>query len=141
MGYDVEKIFADVAFLSKIHSKKDYEAWMKNFNDNRYELLSNLVSGQDTTSEAKTFCEDVTNAFKKFGKVRGTDLMNLNYFMIYYVFPAIQMNEENEKAIRICDTLKEVWNTHFKSNINYSDYDSLMEGFQTRIFGIPIGKN
>ena len=58
--------------------------------------------------------------------------------MIYYVFPTI-LSEENGAAI--CDTLKDVWNSRFKCNISYTDYDSLMEGFQTKIFGIPIGKN
>ncbi len=141
MKYDVEKIFDDVAYLSKIHSKKDYEKWMGVFNEKRYPLLAELIKSEDVAAEAGTFCEEVTASFKKFGKVRGADLMNLNYYMIYYVFPAIQMNEEKDDAIRICDSLRDVWNSHFKSNINYTDYDTLMEGFQTKIFGIPIGKN
>ena len=41
------------------------------------------------------FCEDVFEGFKKFGKVRGADQMNLNYFMIYFVFPTILSEEEN----------------------------------------------
>ena len=143
MGYNVEKIFEDAGQLSKVNNKKAYEANIEMFKSNRYELLNDLVDADDSQlqSQAKQLCEDVTSAFKKFGKVRGGDLMNLNYFMIFYVFPAIQQNEEKEKSIRICDILRDTWNQHFKSNISYADYDTLLEGFQTKIFGVPIGKN
>ena len=143
MGYNVEKLFEDAGQLSKVNNKKAYEANIEMFKSNRYELLNDLVDADDSQlqSQAKQLCEDVTAAFKKFGKVRGGDLMNLNYFMIFYVFPAIQQNEEKEKSIRICDILRDTWNQHFKSNISYADYDTLLEGFQTKIFGVPIGKN
>jgi len=139
MGYNVEKIFEDVDYLSKVHTKKDYEIQMNLFKEQRYELLNGLVEADDVQAEADVFCDDVTNAFKKFGKVRGSDLMNLNYFMIYYVFPSILSDKEDGN--RICDIIKDTWNNHFKSNINYTDYETLRDGFQMKIFGIPIGKN
>ena len=139
MTYNVDKIFEDVAYLSKVHSKAEYEGNTKRFKEERYEELSALVKSDDVEAQAKQFCEDTFLAFKKFGKVRGADQMNLNYFMIYYVFPTILCEEQDGKAI--CDTLRDVWNTYFKSNINYTDYNTLYEGFQTKIFGIPIGKN
>ncbi len=139
MGFNVEKIFADVAFMSKVKTKKDYEAHMEEFKSQRYELLNDMIKAEDVKAAASVFCGDVTGAFKKFGKVRGGDLMNLNYFMIYYIFPSILMNEEN--GTEICDNIRDAWNEHFNANINYADYDSLMEGFRTKIFGIPIGKN
>lgn len=141
MVYEVGKIFEDVAYLSKVHTKKDYENQMNMFKENRYDLLSGLIDSNNLEVDAVKFCEDVTEEFKKFGKVRGGDLMNLNYFMIYYVFPAILLNEDDEKAVRICDTLRDTWNNYFKSNISYTDYATLMDGFQMKIFGIPIGKN
>ena len=141
MGYEVKKIFEDVDYLSKVHTKKDYEKQMNMFKENRYSLLSGIIDAENPKAEAEIFCEDVNDEFKKFGKVRGGALMNLNYFMIYYVFPAIQLTEEEEKAIRICDTIKDVWNSKFKSNISYTNYETLMDGFQMKIFGIPIGKN
>ena len=143
MGYNVEKLFEDAGKLSRVNNKKAYQGNMEMFNGNRYAYLKELVDAEDDKLEAqaKSFCEEVTSAFKKFGKVRGGDLMNLNYFMIFYVFPAIQQNEEKEKSIRICDILRDTWNQHFKSNISYADYDTLLEGFQTKIFGVPIGKN
>lgn len=139
MGYNIEKIFEDVAYLSKVHSKNDYESHTNRFKEDRYQELKALVEASDVEAQAKVFCEDVFNSFKKFGKVRGAEMMNLNYFMIYYVFPTIL--SEEEQGTEICDTLKAVWNDRFKSNISYTDYETLKEGFQTRIFGIPIGKN
>ena len=138
-NYNVDKIFDDVAFLSKVHNKKQYEANTQNFKSERYPELSALVKAEDVATEAQKLCEDVQAAFKKFGKVRGADQMNLNYFMIYYVFPTILSEEQEGKAI--CDTLKDTWNKFFKSNIDYTDYETLYEGFQTKIFGIPVGKN
>ena len=140
MGYNVDKIFEDCAYLSKVHSKKQYEANSDKFKADRYQELESLVKAQDVESECKQLCEDVFMAYKKFGKVRGADQMNLNYFMIFYVFPTI-LSEEGEKGTEICDVLRDTWNKRFKASISYTDYDTLMEGFQTKIFGIPIGKN
>lgn len=139
MGYNVEKIFEDCGYLSKVHSKKEYESHTNKFKADRYGELRNLVNAEDVAGETKIFCEDIFNAFKKFGKVRGADQMNLNYFMIYYVFPTILSEEEN--GLVICDTIKDVWNAYFKCHISFTDYDNLMDGFQSKIFGIPIGKN
>ena len=139
MGYNVEKIFEDVDYLSRVRTSKDYETNINMFEKKRYDLLVELIHADDVRAEAEIFCNDVSLAFKKFGKVRGKDMMSLNYFMIYYVFPTILKNEENAKDI--CDAIKDVWNGHFKANISYTDFDSLMDGFQTKIFGIPVGKN
>ena len=139
MAFEVGKIFEDLSRLSKVHSKKDYEAAMDNFKAERFSLLQDLVEATDYSKASLSFCEDVKEAYKKFGKVRGGDLMNLNYFMIYYIFPAILMNKENGQEI--CDTLRDTWNDFFKASISYTDYETLMGGFQTRFFGIPIGKN
>lgn len=140
MEFEVKKLFEDVDYLSGIHTKKDYEHNMNMFNERRYGYLDALVNAENYEEKSNQLCEEVTEAFKKFGKVRGGDLMNLNYYMIYYIFPAIQQNEDKEKAIRICDSLRDAWNSHFKSGINYTDYETLMNGFQTKIFGIPVGK-
>lgn len=139
MSYNVNKIFEDVVYLSKVHSKSSYESNTNRFKEDRYPEFSDLVKADDVAAESQKFCEDVFLAFKKFGKVRAADLMNLNYFMIYYVFPTILCEEQEGKVI--CDTLRDTWNSYFKSNINYTDYNTLYEGFQTKIFGIPVGKN
>ena len=62
--------------------------------------------------------------------------MDLNFFMIYYVFPAILMTQ-NDNAKLMADTLCETWGKSFKdSKIGYTDYDTLYESFKEKIFGI-----
>ncbi len=139
MNYDVNKIFDEYVMLSNVHTKKDYESYYNNFGEHKYTALQNLVKASDVSAEAEKLCDEVAETFKKFRKIRTRDLMNLNYYMIYYVFPTILECEENGKDI--CDTIRDVWNSKFKSKINYTDYETLHSGFQTKIFGIPIGKN
>ena len=140
MEFNINKIFEGVEPLSKISTKKEYENQMNMFLSERYDLLKELVQAEDLDVASTAFCDGVHGEFKKFGKVRMGDLMNLNYFLIYYIFPSILKNE-GEGAEKICTSLKDTWNSKFKCNISYTDYDNLMEGFQTRIFGIPVGKN
>ncbi len=139
MSYNVEKIFFNVAHMSKVHAKPAYEEMTREFKEDRYSEMSDLVHSQDVAKEAENFCEDVFEGFKKFGKVRGADQMNLNYFMIYFVFPTILSEEENGEDI--CNILRDTWNKRFGCNINFTDYNTLYESFRTKIFGIPIGKN
>ena len=62
--------------------------------------------------------------------------MDLNFFMIYYVFPAILMTQ-SDNAKMMADTLCETWGKSFKdSKIAYTDYDSLYSSFREKIFGI-----
>ena len=140
MNIDVGKIFEDMTSLSQLHSKSDYESNMQMFLETRYALLEPLVKAENQATACSEFCKEVESRFKKLGKVRGGTLMDLNYFMIYYVFPSILTNEA-EDGNRICDNLRDSWNAHFKASINYASFDTLMEGFQTKIFGIPVGKN
>lgn len=139
MSFEVRKIFEDLSHLSKVHTKKEYAAAMDMFRADRFSLLRDLTESGDYATNSLVLCQDVQDEFKKFGKVRAVELMNLNYFMIYYIFPSILLEKEN--GAEICDILRDKWNDFFKANINYTDYESLMSGFQTKIFGIPIGKN
>ncbi|MCR5581486.1 MAG: hypothetical protein K6F66_07835 [Pseudobutyrivibrio sp.] len=138
MEFNVVRIFEDVDRMSKVKTKKEYESYMNVFKSERLDMLKDYTEAEDKKAAAEVFCQAVEDEFKKFGKVRGGDMMNLNYFMIYFIFPAILSEKEDGKES--CDLLRDVWNDHFKASVNYTDYDSLMEGFRTKIFGIPIGK-
>ena len=140
MAFNINKIFEGLEPFSKISTKKEYENRMNTFLSERYVYLKDLVGAADVLAASEEFCDGVHEEFKKFGKVRLGNLMNLNYFLIYYIFPAILKNE-GERATAICDALKNVWNSRFKCNINYTDYDSLMAGFQNRILGVPVGND
>ena len=138
MAFNISKIFESYEPFSRITTKKEYENRMNTFQAERYAYLKELTEATDTAAASNAFCDGVHEAFKKFGKVRTGTLMDLNCFLIYYIFPAILKNE-GERATEICDTLKDTWNKRFKCTINYTDYASLRKGFQSRILGIPVG--
>lgn len=148
MKYNVGAIFDDATYMSKVKTKKEYENLTKNFKSNRLEYLKPLFESIDAaedkaavmTDETKQFSEDVFETFEKKGKVKGATQVTLNYFMIYYIFPTI-LSEREEDGKEICDALKGNWNATFKGcNIGYTDYDSIYKGFQTKIFGFTFGR-
>ena len=77
-----------------------------------------------------------STTFEKRGKIKGNVQMDLNFFMIYYVFPAILMTQSDDAKL-MADTLCETWGKSFKdAKIGYTDYDKLYESFKEKIFGI-----
>ena len=137
MAFNISKIFESYEPFSRITTKKEYEDRMNAFLAERYAYLKELTEATDTVAASNAFCDGVHEAFKKFGKVRTGTLMDLNCFLIYYIFPAILKNE-GERALAICDTLRDTWNSRFKCDINYTDYDSLMIGFKKKLLGIAV---
>ena len=68
--------------------------------------------------------------------MNGRTQADLNFFMIYYVFPAILL-VENENVTLIADAIRDEWRKAFKnSQISYTDYESLLGSFREKIFGI-----
>ena len=60
----------------------------------------------------------------------------MNFFMIYYVFPAILMTR-SACADQVAQAVRDGWSQRFKnSNIGYTDYESLLGSFNEKIFGI-----
>ena len=47
MSFEVKKIFEDLSRLSKVHTKKEYEAAMDMFRADRFSLLNELVESND----------------------------------------------------------------------------------------------
>ena len=76
---------------------------------------------------AVDFTDKVYDAYvsPKKGKIDSAIQTDLNFFMIYYVFPAILLTE-HDAAKLIADHLCSRWGEKFKnSKIQYTDYDSL----------------
>ena len=71
----------------------------------------------------------------KRGKIDGRTQIDLNFFMIYFVFPSILQIGENGTVI--ADGVRDVWSRSFKDgDIQYTDYDTLYNSFREKIFGI-----
>lgn len=143
MLQQVEAVFEDMAPMLKGLKKKNYETNMKAFREKNNEFFFQMmdqlkVERKEAVAKhiSNSFVAAVKQIFEKRGKISGKVQMDLNFFMIYYVFPAILMTQ-SEDAKLMADTLCETWGNSFKdSKIGYTDYDTLYESFKEKIFGI-----
>ena len=143
MLQQVEAVFENMAPMLKGLKKKTYETNMKAFQEKNneffFEMMDQLKFGDKEVIArhlSNSFVAAVKQIFEKRGKIKGNQQMDLNFFMIYYVFPAILMTQ-SEDAKLMADTLCETWGNSFKdSKIGYTEYDKLYESFKEKIFGI-----
>ena len=144
MPEHVEEIFTDLELMLKKLKKLSYEQNMKKFREEQGYLIDEMISSvkgaPDTKAAAdevgRSFAQGAFEAFNKGGKMNGRKQADLNFFMIYYVFPAILLTDE-ECAPALCDSIRDKWNERFSgTNINYTTYDRLYSTFRNKIFGI-----
>jgi len=142
MAYNVGELFKNYEYLIKVKTKSEYADNTERFKADSLNYLSEILDDIDQASDkaeiAKNFAQDVFNAFEKRGKVKETRLVSINYYMIYFIFPTI-LSERTEDGEAICEAIKTAWNEKFKCNISYADYNTLNDGFVTKLFGIPVG--
>ncbi len=142
----VEIIFENMKPMTKKLKKKNYESNMEEFlgKHGHYfremtELTGNAEDKDAAADEiAHTFTDCVERKFisPKKGKIENVVQLDLNFFMIYYVFPAI-LKTEHEDAVLIADRIRDEWSKRFRdSDIRYTDYDSIYTAFREKIFGI-----
>ena len=143
MLQQVETIFENMAPMLKGLKKKTYEANMKAFREKNNEFFFGMmdqlkIGNKEAIAKhlSNSFVAAVKQIFEKRGKIKGNLQMDLNFFMIYYVFPAILMTQSDDAKL-MADTLCETWGNSFKdSKIGYTEYDKLYESFKEKIFGI-----
>lgn len=142
----VEMMFDGMEYMMDNLRKPSYQKNMEMFREKNGHFFREMIHyvEQSTDKEAAAkeiaYCitDAVNNSFSKRGKIRSRTQVDLNLFMIYYVFPAILLTE-SEDATLIADNIRDAWAAKFKdSNIQYTDYNRIYESFQNKIFGIPI---
>lgn len=128
--------------LKKASYKQNMEAFVEDYGHYFREMTDLTEKAQNKNEKAKeiakVFAESVERKFasSKNGRISGPLQLDLNFFMIYYVFPAILMTG-HEDAVLIADRLRDEWGNRFKdSKIQYTDYDTLYGAFREKIFGI-----
>ncbi len=141
---DIELIFTDLEQMLRKLKKVSYEANMKKFRDEQGHFIDEMITyvkdSEDKDAAVKKvgndFADGIFNAFSVNGKINGRKQADMNFFMIYYVFPAILLTGE-DCADSLCTGIKDAWNAKFKdTNISYTDYDTLYSSFRNKIFGI-----
>lgn len=140
----VESIFDNMVIMLKKIKKKNYEERMTNFRKeygHYFQEMTEYVESQEekqaaVKNVADVFVEKVKENAEEKGKINGRKQADMNFFMIYYVFPAILLTE-HEAANDIADSICKKWGETFKdSKIGYTTYDKLYESFRNKIFGI-----
>lgn len=140
----VVTIFDGMQGMMKKLKKASYEVNMQEFRRKNEHFLTEMIEYVERAEDkaeaaeeiARIFVEDVKKEFTVNGRIKGTVQADLNFFMIYYVFPAILMTESNQAKL-LADSLCSAWGNTFKdSKIGYTDYDTLYKSFKEKIFGI-----
>lgn len=140
----VETMFDNMLIMMKKLKKASYEKNMKDFRRNYghffEEMTQYVEAAQDKEAAAKevavVFAEAVNEKFSVKGKIRPRTQADLNFFMIYYVFPAVLLTESENRDL-IAKNIRDEWASKFKdSNIGYTDYDKIYGGFREKILGI-----
>lgn len=142
----MEQMFENMKPMMKKLKKASYKANMENFIEKYGHYFREMTEYTESASDKEAAAEEIAECFvnkvhdayvsPKKGKIDSAVQTDLNFFMIYYVFPAI-LKTEHEDAKLIDDTLCAKWGSTFKdSKISYTDYDSLYVAFREKIFGI-----
>lgn len=139
----VVSIFDNMKQMQGKLRKKTYEGLMNEFRekqghyfDEMLEYVSTAQIKENAADEiADCFCSQVGDEFKgRFGRIAGRKQIDLNLFMIVYVFPAIKLTKHEDSEL-VCHAICKKWNKSFKTDISYSDYDAIYAGFNDKIFG------
>ena len=176
---NIVTIFDDMSDMLKRLKKKRYEQNMDvfvqrhgHFFQEMIQLVDESEDKEKTAKEIATeFADAVQKKFTKWGRIFGYVQVNLNFFMIYYVFPAILLERSGQKISAVsvkesdseeaegkekaegtagtqkvqnrslgtilCDAICAEWAGRFKdSKIQYTDYQTLHDSFNEKIFGI-----
>ncbi len=140
----IEVIFREMEIMMKKLKKASYEKNMKEFREKHNHYFCEMIEYIDSEADkdaaaehiAKVFIDAVENSFSHNGKIKAYIQVDLNLFMIYYVFPAILLTEHQD-ADRICEMICRTWNGTFReSEIQYESYDKIYEAFRDKMFGI-----
>lgn len=140
----VESMFDGMSDMMKKLKKASYEKNMVAFrekNDHFFLEMTAYVEQAEDYNEAsiliaQTFVNKVKDAFTVKGHIKSRKQVDLNFFMIYYVFPSLLLTE-NGYADLIAKNICSLWGATFKdSKISYANYDKLYNSFREKIFGL-----
>lgn len=127
--------------------KKVYAERMEQFQEKNRALLAEMTGFVEQAEEqrrdeaaaqaAKAFANAVETRFAKRGKISGRSQMDINLFMIYYVFPAILLTG-SECAVPLADAIRDEWRGRFRDSaqIGYTTYEEISSTFQEKFLGL-----
>lgn len=125
--------------------KKVYKERMEQFREKNKEILSQMTGFVEQAQDQKAAAAQAAGAlaaavearFAKRGKINGRTQMDINLFMIYYVFPAILMTK-SECAVLLSDAIRDEWRGRFRDSaqLSYTTFEEISSTFQEKILGL-----
>lgn len=125
--------------------KKAYRERMEQFREKNRVVLTEMTdfAGQANDRDeaaaqvAKALADAVETRFAKRGKISGRSQMDINLFMIYFVFPAILLTQ-SECAVPLADAIRDEWRGRFRDSaqLGYTTYEEISSTFQEKFLGI-----
>lgn len=141
----IEEMFAKMYPMTDGLKKKSYDKWMAEFREKHGQTFQEMVvaveQSESRAEEAKNiagmFADVVEHQFSKRGKISAPRQVDINSFMIYYVFPTILLTQ-SECAVLLADALRDEWRGRFRnsSQLAYTDYDTIRGSFNEKIMGM-----
>lgn len=138
-------MFDDMEAMMHRIKKKVYKERMEVFRKNNTDILKEMTDYVEHAADqreaaaqvAAAFADAVTKRFGKRGKISSRSQMDINLYMIYYVFPAILLTK-SECAELLADAVRDEWRGRFRDSerIDYATYEVLCESFKEKFFGI-----
>ena len=139
-----DDVFGEMKPMLSRLKKKRYEEnmeWLRETYGHYFkemtELMDKAEDREKTSSEiASSILDAADRKLRRWGRIPGYVEVNLTFFMVYYIFPAILL-EESPYSTAIADDLQEEFKKRFKnSNLCYADYQTIHDGFNEKIMGM-----
>ena len=118
----IETIFDNTTQMLRHLKKKSFEKNTQDFIDSYGHYFREMTEYVDSISDKERAAEEIADTLinrveKKFaskkGKIDSRTQVDLNFFMIYYVFPTI-LGTEHEYAKLIADSICSAWGNGLK---------------------------
>lgn len=149
-------MFDDMEWMLSRIKKQVYRERMDYFREKNAQMLSEMVgiveeaekreeaekqaqvkNQHEAAEVAKAFADAVETRFARHGKISGSTQMDINLFMIYYVFPAILLTQ-SECAVPLADAIRDEWRCRFRDSeqLGYTTYEEISGTFKEKFLGI-----
>lgn len=125
--------------------KKAYKERMEQFREKNGAVFKEMTEYAEQAEErdkaaaqvAKALADAVEARFAKRGKISARSQMDINLFMIYFVFPAILLTQ-SECAVPLADAIRDEWRGRFRDSaqLGYTTYEEISSTFQEKFLGL-----
>ena len=141
---NIEDIFADARSMMKKLNKKTYEERMNAFMQDNGHYYDEMFEYIDSVDNVQTAMEEAADAFiehlkgkysNKKGRIPGPKRADIDQILIFFFFPGL-LKTEYEKKKDLADVICTRWDDAVGSNIIYTDYQTLYNGFRDRLLGL-----